>query len=229
MSTMNKTLNWLDGMSMADKALVLQEALSKRRILSEMSVKERDDLAKKIKKDMEEKAREIREKEQRAFQRKNEISETVQQRDGYWMSESAMDAALDSIRTKTAQIAALKAQIKYRKDVLCQPAPRPDIYKIQPKGVKVTVERLRSVLVELMTSAALANSKKRSLPDWEGKRVERVVKDRSGAITVVEGKIESVFERDGVHLRILYEEGSSEEILLDELEDEIESGDGWIL
>lgn len=230
MSKMNGTMTWLASMSLDVQAKVLQSALGMRRKLVKASEEEKVELARKIREDMLEKEEEAKKKLQRAFERQSAIATVIATETGYWRTVEAMDLALEDIRNKGEKIRALTFQIQYRKTTLKQPPPRPGIFVIRPKGIPVTVERLRDTVKELIDADLTASSGKRTAPNWKGRRIERLVRSKSGMYTLVEGVVKEIDEVHGVlYVTFAYDDGESDTILLEEFEEELEADNAKFL
>ena len=70
---------------------------------------------------------------------------------GLWTNELELEMGLAKLSKPSEKLRALEAQLKYRKSVLQQPADR-KLFALSEKGVKHSLEKLRSNLITLLVA-----------------------------------------------------------------------------
>ncbi|XP_072171738.1 uncharacterized protein [Diadema setosum] len=173
MFSLNKTDEWLGGMSEEQTRNIISEARKKARTVHK-NFKRRADLI------LEQKQEALRKKEkeekERADRKLHELEKYTKDIHfhGLWQSIREVDEMLTSIPPSSGKVNALKAQLRFRQHVLRQTHPNGDIYAFSAKGSPHSWEHLAENVKSLIAhSFSLpSTSMPEDAPLLVGKRIQ---------------------------------------------------------
>ncbi|XP_033102641.1 uncharacterized protein LOC117105571 [Anneissia japonica] len=150
----NKTSDWLAKKSVDER----EELLSKARMLclksKQIDAERRETLTVQKRQHLDEKRKEIVNKEDRARLLNENLLNDLMQYGGLWQDDISMDSNLEALTSNKRQLIALKAQLNVRKKILNQKA-NASLFCFSFKRKQFSVDKLKENLSVLMSSEDL--------------------------------------------------------------------------
>ena len=142
--------------------------------------------------------------------------------EGLWQSEQEVDIKLATYKSASAKLAALKNQLQFRRNVLCQPGDKALFQLSSVKSGKFTVDTLCHNLKCLITSA-LSSKDTNSQSFLVGKRVRHPFSAEDEELNWYNGHVISQVPGFEEWYNIVYD--NDEAVYTFQLNQDLESGD----
>lgn len=152
----NETSKWLDSIPETDRSSILKNAYKETQVLKTEHKQLEEDIKAYKAETLADKTKKIENKRAKDFQEKENLTNSMLYY-GLWQSVQQVDLQIQTIKSKTEKLTALKTQINFRKTVLGQPAEK-DLYKFSSKGIGVfSIDILQANLCKLIELASESN------------------------------------------------------------------------
>lgn len=154
----NKTLNWLLNKPELERNILIEEATKNVKTVRKKFKQRRKEIEESRRLALEKAIKKREDIQQEKIKKQEEYTKSILNH-GLWQTSNEIDSMLLSYKTKTDKIDALKAQLKFRKDVLLQQPEEKQTFNITKKRedstsrVNLTVEELTLNLKKLIKQA----------------------------------------------------------------------------
>lgn len=156
MFSLNKTSAWLNNKSTEEiRKITEQSRRDVKRIRKKF--KERQDVIREQRNARLEKLRQEKEAAEARKLKQQELNTQDIIYHGLWQTHEIVDKSLETYQTKSSKIAALKAQLRFRKEILNQKTKEPSVYNftklVNGKRISLSIEELTINVKKLLSHA----------------------------------------------------------------------------
>lgn len=144
----NKTSDWLRKKSPEEKERLLQASRKLTKVHRENFRKRKEEIQARRLELLKKKAQEISKRRERNLKEKEELTLLIQKYT-LWTTRAEVEQKLCELTTKKAKVAALKAQISFRKKVLCQEGDK-RLFQFSHSHKQLSVQELVDNLCQLL-------------------------------------------------------------------------------
>ncbi len=195
MCSFNKTSDWLERKNVDEQKAILQESYQKVKAVQARFIERKKELTEKKSQLQREKMKQAEEKrikrEQERILQVQEISYY-----GLWQTEDEVKRNLSSYKTKTLKMDGLKAQLRFRKNILQQSPIHDQSYAFSLKSQHgtsrrdLTVEELTVNLIALVTEAQkMVPTTPKVADPFSDREIEHRFKNEDGTYDWYKGRV----------------------------------------
>lgn len=220
----NKTSDRLRQKSLKEKERLLQASRKLTKVHRENFQKRKEEIQAKRLHLLQEKAQQIAKKMEKNLKEKEELTLKIQKY-SLWTTEIEVEQKLDKLKTKKAQLEALKAILSFRKKVLCQEGDK-NLLQFSHNHKPLSVQQLVDNICKLLLPAIS------EIPDLSKdpelllyRRIEHKF-DCGGADTWYKGTVMS-YDAASQEFRVAYDD--EDEIFSFPLLEDLQNGDLLVL